>query len=118
VEHLLKHFGMATGLATNIEKSDFFPIRCDGLNIPNILGNFQVSQGQFSCKYLDLPLRIGKTKREDEQVLIDKVAGKLPRWKGKLLNKTGRLTNQLCLIYYGAISHVSLLSIQMCHQKD
>jgi hypothetical protein len=37
-------------------------------------------------------MRIGKAKRVDEQVLIDRVAGKLPQWKGKLLNKTGRLT--------------------------
>jgi hypothetical protein len=31
-------------------------------------------------------------KREDEQTLIDKVVEKLPRWKGKLLNKLDRLS--------------------------
>jgi hypothetical protein len=50
-----------------------------------------VQQGQFPCKYLGLTLQIGKVKREDEQLFIDKVAGKLPKWKGKLLNKMGRL---------------------------
>jgi hypothetical protein len=46
----------------------------------------------FPCRYLGLPLWIGRVKREDEQILIDKVAGKLSRWKEKLLNKTDRLT--------------------------
>jgi hypothetical protein len=44
------------------------------------------------CKYLGLPLRIGRIRKEDEQILIDKVVGKLPGWKGRMLNKTGRLT--------------------------
>jgi hypothetical protein len=91
LQYLLNHFGMAMELCTNIHKSDIFSIRCDGNNIPEILGEFQVQQGLFPCKYLGLPLRIGRTKREDEQVLTDKVAGKLSRWKGKLLNKTCRL---------------------------
>jgi hypothetical protein len=74
------------------KKSEVFSIRCEGLDIHNILEHLQVRQGNFPCKYLGLPLRIGKAKRADEQVLIDRVANKLPRWKGKLLNKTGRLT--------------------------
>jgi hypothetical protein len=82
---------MATVLCTNIAKSKLFPIRCENVNILEILGDSQVQLGQFPCKYLGLPLRIGLSKREDEQTLIDRVAGKLPRWKGKLLNKTGRL---------------------------
>jgi hypothetical protein len=43
-------------------------------------------------KYLGLPLQIGRLKREDEQVLVDRVVGKLPRWKGWLMNKSSRLT--------------------------
>jgi hypothetical protein len=69
-------------LCTNVSKSKVFPIRCDNINIPETLGDFQVQLGQFPCQYLGLLLQIGRTKREDEQTLIDKVAGKLPRWKG------------------------------------
>jgi hypothetical protein len=43
------------------------------------LGQFQVQQEQFPCKYLGLTLRIGKVRREDKQLLIDKVAMKLPK---------------------------------------
>jgi hypothetical protein len=92
LQHLLTQFGTATGLCTNIQKSEIYQVRCEGVDTTEVLGNFQVRQGHFPCKYLGLPLRFGKTKREDEQLLIDKVTWKLPRWKGKLLNKTGRLT--------------------------
>jgi hypothetical protein len=92
LQYLLNEFGMATGLCSNIQKSEIFPIRCDEINLSEILGDFQVQQGSFPCKYLGLPLRIGRLRRENEQLLIEKVTGKLPRWKGKLLNKAGRLT--------------------------
>lgn len=53
VEHqknLLDQFGMATGLVTNMEKSESFPIRCDDLNIQTLLDHLRVKQGTFSCK--------------------------------------------------------------------
>ena len=44
------------------------------------------------CRYLGLPLHLGRTTRADEQVLIDKIGAQLPGWKGRLLSKAGRLT--------------------------
>jgi hypothetical protein len=73
LQHLLHQFGKATGLCTNVQKSEIFLIRCEGIDIPATLEQFQVQRGQFSCKYLGLPLRIGRLRREDEQVLIDRV---------------------------------------------
>jgi hypothetical protein len=78
LQYLLNQFGMATGLCTNIQMSEIFLIRCENLNLSEILGEFQVQQGSFSCKYLSLPLRIGRIRREDKHLLIDKVAEKLP----------------------------------------
>jgi hypothetical protein len=51
-----------------------------------------VQLGSLPCKYFGFPMMIGRLKREDEQNLVNRVAGKLPRWKGKMLNRTGRLT--------------------------
>ena len=45
----------------------------------------------FPCKYLGLPLHIRAIGRVDIQPLIDKVGGTLASWKGKLLNREGRL---------------------------
>ena len=47
---------------------------------------------QFPCRYLGLPLRIGRTRRADEQILIDKIRARLSGWKGRLLTKAGRMT--------------------------
>jgi hypothetical protein len=105
IKFLLEKFGQATGLSTNFQKSEVFPIRCDTLNISRILGDFEVRQCQLPCKYLGLPLRLGHIRREDEQILIDRVAGKLPKWKGKLLNRSGRLT----------LINSVLSSIVLCH---
>jgi hypothetical protein len=92
VQHLLHQFGVAIRLCTNIQKSEIFPVRCEGIDIPTVLGQFQVQQGSLPSKYLGFPLWISTVKRVDKQVLIDKIAEKLPKWKGKLLNKTRRLT--------------------------
>jgi hypothetical protein len=94
VEHLqqlLSSFGTGTGLCTNILKSDIVPIRCDDIHLPNILWQFQATLTSLPCWYLGLALHLGKLHRDNEQALIDKVASKLPNWKGRLLNKAGRL---------------------------
>jgi hypothetical protein len=111
LQHLMHQFGVPTGLCTNIEKSEIYQIRCEDVQISQVLGNFQVRQGQFPCKYLGLPLQIGRTKIEDEQILIDKVAEKLPRWKGKLLNKTGRLTLINSVLSAVVIYHMNIFPL-------
>jgi hypothetical protein len=92
LHQLLLQFGQATGLNINIQKSEIFPIHCSAMDIPSILGDFHVKQGTFPCTYLGMPLKLGRLTRHDEQKLVDKVAAKLRRWKGRLITKTGRLT--------------------------
>jgi hypothetical protein len=92
LQQLIESFGAATGLCTNIQKLEILPIRCDAIDVPGVLGQFQAKLTSMPCTYLGLPIRCGKLKKEDEQILIDKVAAKLPAWKGRLLNKAGRLT--------------------------
>lgn len=45
----------------------------------------------FPCTYLGLPLHIRALRRIDVQPLIDKVAARLPTWKGRLMNKSERV---------------------------
>jgi hypothetical protein len=71
-------------------KSHIVPICDDDIHLPTILGQFQATL-TTPCTYLGLPLWLDRLHREDEQALIDKVANKLPNWKGRLLNKAGRL---------------------------
>lgn len=52
---LLQQFGKATGLAVNIQKSEIFPINCSIIDLPSVLGEFQVQQGEFHANTLDYP---------------------------------------------------------------
>jgi len=80
-----------SGLITNTEKSEVYPIRCEGLDLQHIMEAFQCPIKTFPCKYLGLPLHVRAIRCVDIQPLIDKVGGKLASWKGKLLNRAGRL---------------------------
>jgi hypothetical protein len=108
---LLHQFGVSTRLCTNVHKSEIYLIWCDNINVTDILGDFQVRMSQFPCKYLGLPLQIGWVRREDEQLLIDKVAGKLPKWKGRLLNKSGRLTMVNSMLSTVVLYHMTVFPL-------
>lgn len=90
VQAILLHFGRATGMITNLTKSEVYAIRCKDLDLQDILSPFLAQLKEFPCSYLGLPLHIRKLRRLDVQPLIDRFAARLPTWKGKLLNKTGR----------------------------
>jgi len=46
---------------------------------------------QFPCRYLGIPLSVYRLKRANVQLLVDKVAARIPGWKGQLLNAAGRM---------------------------
>jgi hypothetical protein len=56
---------------------------CEGIDIQATFGQFQVQYGQFPCKYLGLPLRIGRLRHRDEQVLIDKSGWQVAQMEGE-----------------------------------
>jgi hypothetical protein len=114
VEHLqqlLKCFGQATRLCPNFLKSEVLPIRCENLDMVATLVQFQAKVTELPCRYLGLPLRLGRLKKEDEQLLIDKVAGKLPNWKGRLLNKADRLTLVNSVLSSTVLYHISVFKL-------
>jgi hypothetical protein len=79
--------------------------------MPSVLGEFQVRQGEFPCKYPGLPLKTGRLTRQDEEILVDKVAARLPGWKGKTLNKTGRLALVNSVLSSVVIYHISVFPL-------
>lgn len=92
IKHIFDSFGRATGLKINLSKSAAYPICCEQLQIENIMQSMPCQIANLPCKYLGLPLSLRKLKRNDVQPMIDKVASKLPSWKGNLLDKAGRLS--------------------------
>lgn len=91
VADILEAFGTASSLLTNRSKSVVYKIHYDTLNIEEIMQSFQCPVKSFPCTYLGLPLHTRALRKVDVQPLIDKVAARLPRWKGRLMNKAGRL---------------------------
>jgi hypothetical protein len=56
-------FGEATGLVTNFQKSMVVPIRCQDIDLDEVLHGLPVIRGSFPVKYLGLPLSIWQLKR-------------------------------------------------------
>jgi hypothetical protein len=52
LQELLTQFGQATGMCTNIQKSEIVPISCNEINIPLVLEDFHVALASLPCKYL------------------------------------------------------------------
>jgi hypothetical protein len=90
LKHILEAFGKASGLHTNLQKTEIFPIACDGLDLEHILEDFLAAIKPFPCRYLGLPLHPKKLRKVDFMSLLNKIGGKLSSWKGKLMTKAAR----------------------------
>ena len=90
VKAALAIFGLASGLFSNMEKSVASPIHCSDLDIARVRDILSCHVKEFLCRYLGVPLPVRKIRRSDEQHLIDKIATRIPTWKGNLLNAVGR----------------------------
>lgn len=91
LKDILDMFGQASGLRVNIEKSEIFSIKCEGIDLQHLLQTLPATLKEFPCTYLGLPLHKTRLRKVDLQPLIDKIGGKLPGWKGKHLARAGRV---------------------------
>ena len=82
---ILGGFGEVTGLVTNCSKSLVAPIRCAGLDLPEILQLFPAKLTSFLMTYLGLPLSVKRLKAVHFLPLEDKVARRLAPWIGHLM---------------------------------
>jgi hypothetical protein len=73
----------------NRGKCAAYPIRCDEVDMAQVMDGFQCPVKEFPCIYLGMPLHYRQLHRVEIQPIIDKVAARLPTWKGRFLNKAG-----------------------------
>jgi hypothetical protein len=78
LKEILDMFRRASGLRTNLQKTEIFSICCGEQHLQEILDVFPVRTGSFPCRYLGLPLHIKKLCKLDYLPLLEKVGGKLP----------------------------------------
>ena len=88
---LLQLFGDASGLKTNVQKSNVLPIQCAEEDMAIIQNLLPCDVQDFPCKYLGLPLTIKKLTKEQLQPIIDRIADQLPGWKADLMTRAGRV---------------------------
>jgi hypothetical protein len=91
VHAILQNFGAVSGLHVNLAKSTVYGIRCQDLDLADIVAPLQAATGTFPCRYLGLPLSFRRPRRVDFQPLLDKLGSRLARWKLLLLSHAGRL---------------------------
>ena len=87
---ILNLFGDASGLKTNLQKSNVLPIRCGQAELLTIQNMLPCAVSEFPCKYLGLPLSLKKLTKGQIQPVIDKIADQLSGWKADLMTKAGR----------------------------
>jgi hypothetical protein len=85
-------FEHLSGMKINYHKSDLTQINLEEEEACTFARNFCCKMGAFPFRYLGAPLHHEKLSREDIQPVVDKVIGRIPGWKGRLLSYTARLT--------------------------
>jgi hypothetical protein len=91
VKDILRIFGEASGLVTNIRKSPATPIQCQDQELQTVQDILPCSIVNFPCRYLGLPLSVRKLSKDDFQLPIDKIADYLPGRKADLLHPADRV---------------------------
>ena len=91
VKEILRIFGEASGLQTNLAKCSITPI-FDGEDNLQELANILGCQVQpFPIRYLGLPLSTKRLPKAHLQSMVEAVARKLPPSHGSLMARSGRL---------------------------
>jgi hypothetical protein len=88
--NILQLFGTASGLKTNVQKSNVLPNHCSSDTVVVAKSMLPCEFSAFPCTYLGLPLALYKLPRSQICMLINKVASMLPGWKAEMMNRAGR----------------------------
>jgi hypothetical protein len=87
--HILDIFVEASGLVTNLNKTEFYPIQCNNIDL-DFLTSRNYALSSFPCKYLGFPLHYRKPSKAMVEVVIQKIGNRLPEWKRGLVSYPGR----------------------------
>jgi hypothetical protein len=111
VLEILACFRDASDLITNVTKSEIFPIHCRGIYLTDILTAFPGKIAAFPGRYLGLPFHFRRMRKVEIQPLIDKIAAKLPVWRGKNISWPGRVTLVKSVITSTMIYHMTTIPL-------
>jgi hypothetical protein len=89
---ILQVFKGASRIGYNMVKCQLAPIRCSEEQTALVVTLFLCLKVDFLLKYLGLPLSTSKLPKSALLPLADRIADKLPAWKGMMLQRSGHLT--------------------------
>lgn len=89
---ILQAFGQFFGLHINLDKTSIHQIRCQDADLEHVLEPFNGVRESFPCRYLSLQLHTRPLRKVHVHLLIERIAQRLPGWKGKWLNRVSCLT--------------------------
>jgi hypothetical protein len=87
------------------------PIRCENIDLEDIIQAFPTKRCPFPMTYLGLPLSVRRLKRIHFQPLKDKVATKLIPWVGKYVTFAGRSTLVKAMLTSVVIYFMTVLEV-------
>jgi hypothetical protein len=73
-------FEQLSGMKINYYKSDLIPVNLSEQKTQMYSITFSYIVGKFSIKYLGVPLRNEKLKREDIQPVVEQAINRIPGW--------------------------------------
>nr|AAM00982.1 Hypothetical protein with similarity to putative retroelement [Oryza sativa Japonica Group]ABB47219.2 retrotransposon protein, putative, LINE subclass [Oryza sativa Japonica Group] len=79
----------ASGLRNNYNKCSAITIECSDLDLSMLDRELLCEVSAFPCKYLGLPLSLGKLTKADLQPMVEKIAGCLLSWTAGQLTTIG-----------------------------
>ncbi|WVZ82123.1 hypothetical protein U9M48_029424 [Paspalum notatum var. saurae] len=91
IKAVLRLFGDAAGLAINLGKCSLSPLSGHEPDVTDVVGVLGCQITELPIKYLGLPLHSKSIPKDCVHNIVDKVASKLPAWKGALMARSGRL---------------------------
>jgi hypothetical protein len=86
---ILQIFAQASGLITNLNKTELYPIQCQETDL-TFLSASNTTVSSFPCQYLWLPLHFRKLPRDLLHPLIQKIGDRLLGWKKNFLSYPSR----------------------------
>jgi hypothetical protein len=79
VKTIIEAFDTFSELHINLQKSSVHPIRCENVDLDQVLSPFIGSRGVFPCKYLGLQLHTRSLQKVHVQPLIEHIGQMLPK---------------------------------------
>jgi hypothetical protein len=87
---ILSVFEDSFGQGCNLARCQMAPIRCSEDQLQIAADTFPCQVMECPIRYLRIPLPVKKLPNSALQLLIDRITGNLPIWKGRFLHRSGR----------------------------